>query len=184
MPARKETQMQLAKMLFLDQSNKLTRKEIAERVGVRQNTVGDWIKKYNWEKQKKSLLLTKNETIADLLDQLNLLTNHIKSRDIIYDVPVQLLKPVKVKDSEGNESLENPDIDESKFPIKVSNYPTSKEANQIAVLTSAIKKLETDLSIAETIDASREFLEWLKQQDFDLHKKMIPFFDSFIQSKL
>ena len=61
---------------------------------------------------------------------------------------------------------------------------TSKESNTIAVLTSAIKKLETETSIAEVYEVSTGFLEYLKSIDFELHKKMLPYFDGFINSKI
>lgn len=184
MPRTKDSDREYAKMLYLDKTRNLTQKEIAGRVGVRPNTVGDWIKKHGWDKEKKSLLITKQESIVDLYDQLNALLTHIKTRKVIHDIPVSLIKPIKVKDAEGNESLESPEINEEDFPILVSNYPTSKEANQIAQLTAAIQKLETETSVSEIIDSSREFLEWLKPQDHDLMKKMIPLYDAFINQKL
>ncbi len=65
--------------------------------------------------------------------------------------------------------------------IKVAD---AKEANTIAVITSSIKRLETETSIAEIFEVGTSFLDFIKPMDFDLYKKLIPVFDIFINSKL
>jgi len=146
MGLKKTEKMEFARMLFLDTTQKLSIKEIAERVGVRPNTVSGWIKKHEWEKLRKSLMITRQKMIGDLYDQLEWLNDDIKTRD-----------------------------------IKVAE---AKEANTIAVISSSIKRLETETSIAEVYEVATAFLDYLKPQDFDLYKKMIPIFDGFINSKL
>lgn len=143
----KKTQAQeYAKMLFLDTTQKLTIKEIAERVSVRANTVSGWIKKEGWERLRKSLMVTRQKMIGDLYDQLEWLNNDIKTRD------------TKVADK--------------------------NEANTIAVITSSIKRLETETSIAEVYEVATQFCDFVKPQDFELYKRLIPLFDVFINSKL
>ncbi|EGV44355.1 DDE transposase family protein [Bizionia argentinensis JUB59] len=146
MGMKKTEAKEYAKMLFLDTTQKLTNKEIADRVGVRAGTVGKWIKDEEWEKLRKSLLVTRQKMIGDLYDQLEWLNDRIRERE------------VKVADS--------------------------KESNTIAVITSAIKKLETETSIAEIFEVGTAFLDFLKPIDFDIYKKLIPVFDAFINSKL
>lgn len=41
------------KMIF---SGKYTQKEIARKLGVRPNTVSDWVKRYNWRKETEKSL--------------------------------------------------------------------------------------------------------------------------------
>lgn len=146
MPLKKTQAKEYAKMLFLDTETKLTNKEIAERVGVRPNTVGRWIEEEGWETLRKSLMVTRQKMIADLYDQLEWLNTDIKSREI------------KVADK--------------------------NEANTIAVITSSIKRLETETSIAEIYEVATGFLDYIKPQDFELYKKLVPLFDVFINSKL
>lgn len=184
MGLKKSEAEQYAKMLFTDNSQKLSNKEIAERVGVRPNTISNWIKKGNWDKLRQSLMVTRQQMITDLYEQLDLLNTSIKTRKIVYDVPDRLTKAVKLKDAEGNEFLSVPDHTPEDFPILIGNFASSKEANQIAVLTKAIKTLETDTSIAEVFEVSTGFLDWLKPQDFTLYKQLIPLFDAFINTKL
>lgn len=146
MGLKKTDALEYAKMLYLDTAQKLTAKEIAERVSVRPNTVSNWIKKEGWEKLRKSLMVTRQKMISDLYDQLEWLNNDIKTRN-----------------------------------TKVAE---KGEANTIAVITSSIKRLETETSIAEVYEVATQFLDYLKPQDFDLYKKLVPVFDGFINSKI
>lgn len=173
-----------AKLLFLDTSQKLTNKEIAERVGVRPNTVGKWIAEEGWEKMRKSLLVTRQAMISDLYDQLEVLNDHIKNRPIIYDVPDSIKKGKVVKDKDGNESIEYPKYNEEDYPILIGNFPSSKEANTQIAITNNIKKLETETSIAEIYEVATGFLDFLKPFNFDMYKELVPIFDAFINSKL
>lgn len=135
-----------AKTLFLDTNQKLTLKEIAERVGVRPNTVSNWANKENWEKLRKSLLVTRQKMISDLYDQLEFLNTKIKERD--------------------------------------DKVATSSEANTIAVITSSIKKLETETSVAEVYEVATGFCDFVKPVDFELYQKLIPLFDAYINTKI
>lgn len=80
MGMKKTKAMEFAKTLFLDTGQKLTNKEIAERVGVQPATIASWIDKQGWEKLRKSLLVTRQVMISDLYDQLEWLNNTIKER--------------------------------------------------------------------------------------------------------
>lgn len=184
MGSKKTDAQAFAKMLYTDSSQKLTQKEIAERVGVRPNTVGKWIEKYGWDKLRKSLMVTRQKMITDLYDQLEILNDHIKNRPITYDIPDKYLKGQKVKDADGNETIVYPTYNEEDFPIATGNFPTTKEANTIAVITTSIKRLETEISIAEIYEVATGFLEYLKPQDFELYQNLVPVFDGFINSKL
>ena len=186
MGLKKSGAMEYAKMLYLDTSQNLTIKEIAARDGVkvRPNTLSKWIKDGKWEKLRKSLLVTRQKMVSDLYDQLDLLNTNIKTRPIIYDIPTHLLKGTKLKDKDGCEFLSFPKYTPEDYPIKIGNFATSKEANQIAVLTRSIKQLETETSIAEIYEVATGFLDYLKPQDFSLYKKLVPIFDGFINSKI
>jgi hypothetical protein len=162
----------------------LTYKEIAERIGVRPNTVSGWILKEGWEKLRKSMMVTRQKMISDLYDQLEWLNNHIITREITYDIPPHLLKSKLAKDKDDNPILVFPNYIPENYPVKIGNFATSKEANTIAVLTRSIKTLETETSIAEVYEVATGFLEYIKPQDFNLYKRLIPLFDAFINSKV
>jgi DNA-binding XRE family transcriptional regulator len=59
-----------------------SQKELAERVGVTEKTMGKWIKenKEEWDKLKKNLLLTRSERMSDLFDELTELQQSIKDK--------------------------------------------------------------------------------------------------------
>jgi len=184
MGLRKTEAKEFAKMLYLDTKLNITSKEIADRVGVRPNTVGKWIEKEKWGKVRKSLMVTRQKMISDLYDQLEWLNNHIITRKVVYDVPEALLKPRITRDKDGKEKVEQPKYNEEDFPVIVGNFASSKEANTIAVITTSIKRLETETSIAEIYEVATGFLDFIKPQDFDLYKRLVPLFDVFINSKL
>lgn len=81
MGLKKTEKQDYAKMLYLDASQKLTIKEIAERVGVRPGTVSAWIKKGTWDKLRKSLLVTRQVIITNWYDQIERLNDAIGIRD-------------------------------------------------------------------------------------------------------
>ncbi len=146
MGKEKSQARELAKLLYLDTNQSLTIREIAERARVRPNTVSLWIKKYRWDKLRKSLLTTRKKIISDLYDQLEALNNKIKSRE--------------------------------------NKTPDPKEANTIAVLTSSIRKLETETSAGQIYEVMTDFLEFLKQDHWDLYRELLPHADAYITHKL
>ena len=179
----KEEEKAHAKLLFLDTDQKLTIKEIAKRSKVSARTLSKWIENEGWEKKRQSVLVTRPKIIADYYEQLEILNDHIKNRSIVYDVPDTLLKGTVLKDKNKIEYIEYANYNPTDYPIKIGNFPTSKEANQMAVIARNIKQLETETSIAEIYEVSTGVLEYIKPIDFELFKKLIPFFDGFINSK-
>lgn len=69
-----------AKTLFLSEEN-LNQKMIAERVGVTEKTIGNWIKKYGWRDLRRSLITTKQNQISLLYDQLEFINTTIAERE-------------------------------------------------------------------------------------------------------
>lgn len=63
-------------------------------------------------------------------------------------------------------------------------YATSKEADVLIKLTSAINKLEQDLSIADIVNVSKRFLEWLRHADLAKAKELSNLFDAFIKDNI
>lgn len=80
MPISKTEEKNYAQILYVNEN--LTAKEIASRVSVSEKTVGKWIKDGNWEKLRKSLLVTKQNMISMLYDQLDHLNTAIAGREI------------------------------------------------------------------------------------------------------
>jgi len=60
---------------------------------------------------------------------------------------------------------------------------SSTEADSISKITSSIKKLEVETSLAEVIEVGRAFINFAKDVDFGKAKEITVLFDQFIQSK-
>ena len=74
----KKQEQEYAKLLYVEQM--LTQKEIAERCGVTEKTVGNWIEKYGWEKLRQSLLVTKPHNIQLMYAHLTSLNEEIQQQ--------------------------------------------------------------------------------------------------------
>lgn len=66
----KERKKGLAKVLFIQEKN-ISQKEIAERIEVSEKTVSDWIKNEKWEGLRRNILLTRQEQLVMMQDELN-----------------------------------------------------------------------------------------------------------------
>lgn len=67
--------------LLYTRENKL-QKEIAEIVGVSAQTINSWVNKYNWDKLKQSMLITREEQLRRLYMQLDELNTFIMNREL------------------------------------------------------------------------------------------------------
>lgn len=59
-----------------------------------------------------------------------------------------------------------------------------KQAQQRRQLIKDIKAFETETSIAEIYDVGTKFLDFIKPQNDELFKKVIPFYDAFLREQL
>ncbi|MBL4828461.1 MAG: DDE transposase family protein [Aliivibrio sp.] len=67
-----------AQVLYLKTNH--TQKDIAVRVGVTEKTLGKWIREGDWEMLKSSLIITKEQELRRMYQQLNELNNNIAGR--------------------------------------------------------------------------------------------------------
>lgn len=137
-----------AKLLFT--SEKLSQKEISEKVGVSEQTITRWVNANSgeWRRLRQSLFVTKREQLSRIYDQIGEITNSI------------------IEKEQGK------------------RYADSKEADTLVKLTSAAKTLETEASVADKIDVTMKFLDWLRPIDLELAKRIAPLFNSFIKDSL
>ena len=63
-------------------------------------------------------------------------------------------------------------------------HATTSEADIIAKLSTAIKKMEDDIGIADIIGVSIRFLEWIRAVDLEKAKEVTRLFDAFIKDTL
>lgn len=77
-----EQKREWAQLLYVQQ--RLSQKEIAERVGSSERTITAWKEKYKWDNLRQSLLVTKQEVLRRLYNQIEALTVEIESRENAY----------------------------------------------------------------------------------------------------
>ena len=68
-----------ANLLFI-RERQMTQKAIAEKVGVSEKTLSKWVRDEQWETLRKSLLVTKEEQLRRLYNQIDSLTVQIEQR--------------------------------------------------------------------------------------------------------
>ena len=68
-----------AKLLFT-RDGITTIKELALRVGISEKTIGKWINEEGWQKLQKNFLLTREQEMANMLDELAELNAFIKKK--------------------------------------------------------------------------------------------------------
>lgn len=135
-----------AKSIYLGED--LTQEEIAERVGVKRQTVSRWIKEGNWERHKVSITITREEQLKNLYLQLSELNAAINK------------KPAGER------------------------FANAAESDTISKISNAIKKMETDVGLADILSVFKSFVKWLRTYDMARSKEIVPLLDAYIKSKL
>ena len=67
---------------------------------------------------------------------------------------------------------------------KGERYPTSKEADIIGKLTSAIKKMRNEIDVEDIVNVSVKFLNWLRRFDLPKTQELSDLFDAFIKDNI
>lgn len=80
--AELQEKREYAKLLFTKE--KLTQKEIAIRQGISQNTISKWATEDNWEAAQKSLMLTREEQLRKMMEELDILNSDIANSSKKY----------------------------------------------------------------------------------------------------
>lgn len=63
-------------------------------------------------------------------------------------------------------------------------FANSKEADALTKLSAAIRQLETDTSVADIIGVLKEFIQFVREDDYEKAKMITGVADIFIKSKL
>ncbi len=75
----KEEKQDYLRLLYT-KDNITTQKELAQRVGITEKTAGEWIEEMNLKKLSRNFLLTREEQLANLLDELVEINEAIKEK--------------------------------------------------------------------------------------------------------
>ena len=63
-------------------------------------------------------------------------------------------------------------------------YANAAEADTLNKLATAIKKMETDVGVADIISVGMKFINWLRPFDLDKSKEFLRLWDAFIKDSL
>lgn len=146
--ARQETiqrKKDYAKLLFTIEGV-TSGKELAERVGVSEQTISKWKKTENWEGLRASVLVTKESELRRIYAQITELNDAIAGRE------------------------------------KGTRYANSKEGDTLSKLTGAVRQLETETSAAEAMEVMKNFINFIRVDDYEKAKEITLLADGFIKT--
>ena len=66
---------------------------------------------------------------------------------------------------------------------KGKRFATTQEADALAKIAGAIKKLESDIGVPDCVSVAMRFLSWLRPIDIDKAKEFNNLFDAFIKDQ-
>lgn len=160
MGVSKAQEKEYARILYV--SERITFKEIAERTGVTEKTISKWATTENWDKLRKSLLITRDNQLVHWYNQLENI-----NEDIAY-------RPVLQKDKKGHDILR----------VEKVGIPTSAEADTMSKLAGNIQKLETEIGLGEYVQVSKKLLVFIQGIDLNDAKRFKNYIDEFVNEKL
>lgn len=158
MAVRKKEKQEHARLLYVNE--KITSKEVAERVGVTEKTIRNWRKQGNWDKLRKSLLNTRESQLVHFYNQLEAVNLDIEQRPKILD--------------KNGKPIQRP-------PKKI---PTNSETDILSKTTSNIKKLEVEIGLGEIVETGRKLVTFIQQINLDDAKLFKNYFDEYINERL
>jgi DNA-binding XRE family transcriptional regulator len=65
-----------------------------------------------------------------------------------------------------------------------ARFANNKEADTLAKLAATIRALETETSIADTIEVAKNVINFIKKEDLPAAQNIAKYFDEFIKNKL
>lgn len=157
MAASKTEQREHARLLYVNE--KITLKEVAERIKVTEKTVGKWCKEDNWDELRKSLLNTRENQLIHFYNQLEAINMDIANRPEIL-------------------------IDGKPTPRPQKNIPTNAEADTLSKITSNIQRLEVEIGLGEIVHTGKKMITFIQQINLPDAKLFKSYFDEYINNRM
>lgn len=158
MAATKADQKEHARLLYVNE--KITLKEVAERVKVTEKTVGKWCKEEKWDELRKSLFNTRENQLIHFYNQLDALNMDIANRpEILGSNGKPIQRPQK-------------------------NIPTSTESDTLSKITANIQRLEYQVGLGEIVHTGKNLITFIQQINLQDAKLFKNYFDEYINNSL
>lgn len=151
----KDRERRTAQILYVDQN--LTAKDVAERVGVSEKTIGDWVEKYQW----KALRDAKNNSPAKRINNIKQIISNMSDEWLDVD------RQVKKLERDGGDPKE---IAELRTRIKGIDDAVSKWNKTL----ESIEK-DANVSLSTYLYVMEDVFDSLAQFDRDLYVKLVAF---------
>ena len=132
----------------------------------------------------KTLFVDQGLTQKEIAERLNVTEKTIGKW--VKDGDWETLKKSMLTTKDNQLTMLYDQLDFLNSDIKSREYKiaTPKEADIISKVTSAIKKLETETSIGETIEIAKQIIQFVRQQDLAFSYKLTQYCDAFITEKM
>ncbi len=153
----KQEQREHARLLYVNE--RITLKEVAERVKVTEKTAGKWCKEDNWDAIRKSLLTTRQTQLAHWYNQLDAINEDIAYRPPMYSKGKPVERPPKM-------------------------IPTPTEADTMSKITSNIHKLEVEIGLGEIVETGKKLITFIQQVNLEDAKLFKNYFDEYINNRV
>lgn len=157
MGVSKQQQREHARLLYVGE--RITLKEVAERVGVTEKTIGRWCKEDSWDTLRKSLLNTSENQLSHFYNQLEAINIDIATRPEILEDGKPITRPPK-------------------------NIPTNAESDTLSKITSSIQRLEKEIGLGEIVHTGKMMITFIQQINIEDAKLFKNYFDEFINTRL
>jgi len=95
----------LAKILFTREQ--LEQKVVAKRVGISEHTMSKWVNEFAWKKLRNRLLLSKDEQINAMYEELEEISNKIKEKPVGERYADTKQSDIRIKTTASIRNLEN-----------------------------------------------------------------------------
>lgn len=166
---------------FYYTEEKLEAKEIAEKLKVRPNTVGDWIKKGNWKSIRDAKINQSGERL-DRIQQVidDLAVERLQIMQEIKDIP----KKIKALETDireiPNKSITDPlreEVAELKDEVKSLKRQTVYIDQGIAMWNKTLSNFhsENKITLTKYIEIMNKIFEGLRSEDEALYMKTLDF---------
>ena len=133
-----------------------------------------------------------DDALESLQQYINALKAHYSKgedgEEIMYDIESRLAELfIENLKQENRESVSIPDVEQAISIMgkpEGERFPNTAEADTISKLSNAIKKLETEVGLADIISVFSDLLKWVRTYDSTQAKEITPLLDAFVKSKL
>ncbi|MGV9003965.1 DUF1804 family protein [Flavobacterium sp.] len=156
----KDSEREFARMLYVNE--RITFKEIAERVKVTEKTISKWANDGNWDKLRRSLMTTRQSQLVHWYNQLEAINEDIATRPI-------LKHDKKEQPIERTEKL---------------GIPSSSESDTMSKLSSNIQRFESEINLGEIIEVSTKLLTFIQSANLTDAVLFKNYIDEFVNAKI